>query len=207
MDSADRFSSVYQRVSTVDPLLDENRARPTWGPAADLAARQADTNKTVLLKNISQRFGIWFFFRSDCSPCHQLAPILHTFGALYGFTVLPVSVDHRDMPSNPWQRYVNDQGHVQQLQVQSTPTLLLASKTGDFFQISDSVISIEEMSRRIIEIAANSNVISEEQYASTRATSKQLMPSAATLTDMPQSSADDPRAVRDYLKAQLRKQR
>jgi len=169
-----------------------------------MASRQAETNKSSLLKDISTRFGIWFFYRSDCSPCHQQAPLLHTFAALNGFTVLPVSVDHKDMPNNPWQRYVKDQGHAAQLQISGTPTLFLVSKNGEFAQISDSVISIEEMGRRVIEMAASSNAISEEQYASTRATSKQLMPSAATLTSMPQGSADDPRAVRDFLRSQLR---
>lgn len=204
IDSADRFSTIYQRVATVDPVLDENRARPLWGPAAEMASRQADTNKTNLLKDISQRFGIWFFYRSDCAPCHQQAPLLHTFAALNGFTVLPVSVDHRDMPNNPWQRFVKDQGHAAQLQVSGTPTLFLVSKNGEFSQISDSVISIEEIGRRVIEMAASSNAISEEQYAATRATSKTLMPSSATLTSMPQGSADDPRAVRDFLRSQLR---
>lgn len=204
MDSADRFSSIYQRVATVDPLLDENRARPTWGPAAELANRQADTNKSNLLKDIAQKFGIWFFFRSDCAPCHQQAPLLATFANLNGFSVLPVSVDHVDMPNNPWRRFVKDKGHAAQLQVSGTPTLFLQSKDGEFVQISDSVISIEEIARRVIEIAASSKAISEEQYASTRATSKQLMPSAATLMSMPQGSADDPRAVRDLLRSQLR---
>lgn len=204
MDAADRFSSIYQRVATVDPLLDENRARPMWGPAAELANRQADAKKSSLLKDISQKFGIWFFFRSDCAPCHQQAPILATFANLNGFSVLPVSVDHIDMPNNPWKRFVNDRGHAAQLQVSGTPTLFLQSKDGEFVQISDSVIAIEEITRRVIEIAASSKAISEEQYASTRATSKQLMPSPATLTSMPQGSADDPRAVRDFLRSQLR---
>lgn len=204
MDSADRFSSIYQRVATVDPALDENRARPIWGPAAELVNRQAEVGKVNTLKDISKRFGIWFFFRSDCAPCHQQAPILHTFAALYGFSVMPISVDMRDMANNPWKRYAKDQGHAAQLQVQSTPTLFLVSANGEFSQLSDSVLSIEEIARRVIEMAASSNAISEEQYASTRATSKQLMPSPATLGAMPQGSADDPRAVREFLKSQLR---
>lgn len=207
MDSADRFSAIYQRVSTVDPVLDENRARPQWGPAADLVARRAEQAKEVLLKDVGKRFGIWFFFRSDCAPCHQQAPILHTFAVMNGFTVLPISVDGRDMPNNPWGRMVVDRGQATKLGVEGTPTMFMVSQTGDFHAISDSVIPVDELQRRVIEIAASTNSITEEQYASTRATGKQLLPSPASLAGAAQPVADSPRSVRDYLKAQLSQKR
>lgn len=207
MDSADRFSSIYSRVSTVDPVLDENRARPQWGPAADLIARQAEKGKQVVLKDVSQRFGIWFFFRSDCAPCHQQAPILHTFAAMNGFSVLPISVDGRDMPNNPWRKVLVDKGQALQLGIEGTPTIFLVSQTGDFHAVADSVVPFDELQRRIIEIAASANAITEEQYAQTRATHKQLMPSPAKLNGQGRIATDDPKAVRDYLKAQLSQRR
>lgn len=207
VDSADRFSQIFKRVSMADPNLDENNVRPVWAGATASIDRTAAENRKKVLKQMSQTTGIWFFYRSDCEPCHIQAPVLAAFAQQYGFTIFPVAVDGRPMPGGPFKKFVPDQGQAAKLGVTSTPTLLLAKPPATFIRISEGMLSMPEMEDRIIELATNEGLLNEEQYQTTRTDKKNLLPPTSEVTNLSSEAAKDPNAVREHLRSLITKRK
>ena len=200
MDASDRFSQVYSRVVMTDPLLDENNTRPVWNAASQAMDEQADKAKAATLTSLAKSTGLWFFFRSDCQPCHMQAPILAAVAKRYGFAVLPISVDGSAMPNSPFPNFVVDRGQADKYGVQYTPSIYLAKPPNTVISLTQGLLAISDLERRIIEIATDQGLITDSQYASTRPDKKNLLPSSAT-ANLPTADANDPNLVRQHLRS------
>ncbi len=207
VDSADRFSQVFKRVSMGDPNLDENNVRPVWSGASAVVDQAAVKNKLKVLKKMSETVGLWFFFRSDCEPCHLQAPVLYAFAQRNGFTVFPISMDGKPMPGSPFKKFVPDQGQAAKLGVTSTPSLFLAKPPATFVALSEGMLSLPEIEDRVIELATGAGLLNEEQYQATRNDKKNLLPSIASVTALNSENSKDPNFVRDHLRSLITKRK
>jgi conjugal transfer pilus assembly protein TraF len=201
LDAADRFSAQVGRASLNDLVLDENAARPIWGRGADVMQAQADRGRSVLLRKIAKTHGIWFFFGADCMPCRAQAPIIQMLVSTSGFAVMPISMDGRNLPNSPFKRVYRDSGQAERLGVEGTPTIFLVSPPDKFVPIASSLVAMDEIENRIIELALSSGDVTQEEYQSTKADRKSLFPSPGDMPQIPDAIADDPVALVQYLRA------
>lgn len=67
--------------------------------------------------------GVLFFFGSHCPYCHRLAPVIKQLELLYGFKVIPVSLDGRGIPG--YERPEPNMVLGQYLNVTQVPALFL----------------------------------------------------------------------------------
>lgn len=172
IDKANRFANVSRSVIKTYPLLDENLRRPRAAFAARQADESAGAAKDKALRIIARRAGVFFFFRSDCPYCHLQAPLLKMLEDVYGFEILPVSLDGRPMPIDLYREFRVDTGQAEALGVISTPALFLVNPgaaDGKIVPLGQSVLALAELKDRIVRAAHEAGWIDRTLYQSTQA--------------------------------------
>lgn len=93
LDRASVFADVWQRAIWQTPDLDYTLQRPvnTLGKTAWLEQRKND--QETVMANLSDRYGLFFFFSSSCAACDVFSPVLRSLSDKYKLSVLPVSMD------------------------------------------------------------------------------------------------------------------
>lgn len=168
MDKAHRFTDVAHEVVMSDPRLDENVRRPISSFAVQAANREATRTSQDSLSLIAKSTGILFFFRSDCTYCHLQAPLLKVLEDRYGFKVYPVSLDGLPMPGGLYPDFHHDQGQAAQLGVQATPALFLLNPPGKILPLAQGVLSLDDLTNRILTVAHTEGLITDADYDTTR---------------------------------------
>lgn len=167
MDMAERFALTAQRVVMSDPMLDENNRRPISSYGARVFDEVAREASEQVARDIAGSAGIWYFYRSDCPYCKAQNPILKRISERLGFAVLPIALDGLPMPDGAYPIFVPDRGHARELQVTQTPTLFLV-KQGEFAQLSEGLVTDENLVGRIVAAAHEAGWITDQQFESTR---------------------------------------
>lgn len=166
-DRAETFAHQWERVTQIDPFLDENTRRPLLSAAARQTDEEAGRHVVAALKTMAKETGLMFFYRSDCEPCMLEAPLLKSFEREFGFSVFPVSIDGRPLPRGEFPNFHVDQGQAQQLGVQSTPTLFLYHK-GQVTPIAEGVFGFQELSTKILLAGVMAKILTEDDFDMTR---------------------------------------
>ena len=149
MDRASSFSDVFRRTVWTTPELDYSlRSRPTNAIALAAYDQQRDGKKSAASDQLAKTHGVFFFFRANCSYCHQLAPILKMYQRQYGVEVFPVSLDGGSLAAFPNAKL--DNGMSQNLNVTTVPAVFLADKrTGRIQPLGYGVMSLDEIVNRV----------------------------------------------------------
>ena len=149
MDRASRFSDVFRRTVWTTPELDYSlRSRPTNAMAINTYDVERDSKRIAVSAQLAQTHGLFFYFRSNCPYCHQLAPILRMYQRSSGMEIFPVSLDGGTLPEFPNARL--DNGSAENLRVTTVPAVFLADKrTGSIQPIGYGVLSLQELVERI----------------------------------------------------------
>ena len=145
---AARFAETWQQVLWQTPQLDYRTVKP----ADDQAIHAYNDAKLAIneqfLREASQQYGLFFFFRSTCPYCHKLAPILKQFAETYGFHIVPVSLDGKGLPEFP--EFQTSQQIALELKVEAVPAIFLVEpKKRDIQPISYGFITWDELRTRI----------------------------------------------------------
>lgn len=146
------FADAGQRFMWQNPDMDYLQRYPQSdiGKRNQLVEYNQQVNQT-LINMVNEGWGILFFFKSDCSFCHQQLPILTMVRQKYGFQVTPVSVDGGLIDglegfANP----LLDRGQAQSFGINKTPSLMLANpKTGQTLLLSQGLQTFIELERRL----------------------------------------------------------
>ncbi len=167
LDKAENFARMMQAVVVGDELIDEAARRGLSTFAGNELDREAAKGKTNLLKLLSERVGIFFFFDSSCSYCKVQIPILQQFKNTYDFAVLGISKDGKSLDTNFPFDWRSDQGLAEKFAVDQFPALVLVTPEGDAAKISQGLLSLTEIQSRVILAAKKMAWVSEEEFNTT----------------------------------------
>lgn len=166
MDRSGEFADVAREVTMGNVMLDESTRRPFSSFASQDLDRQAGQRRRRLLQDIAQKAGLFVFYESDCGLCKTMAPILSLLNS--DFTMTPISLDGKDLPGDPFPNMRPDQGHAEQLGVETLPAIYLVTPEGEFMPLAHGATSLTDLRERIVLGATQLGVISEDAYNSTR---------------------------------------
>ena len=183
MNRAEQFRNSAQQVVTGDPWLDETSRRPLGAETGRLVNEQAGKARHQLLTILSQRVGLWFFYRSGCPYCEGQAVVMDVMRHHYGFAVIAVALDGQPLDNGLFPDYQSDRGQAKQLDVQTVPATFLVSPTGRFSAISQGELALNEMQSRILVAAMRESWISQDEYDHTRPVLKPTPAPAVGYTD------------------------
>lgn len=166
MDQSERFANAAEMAVVGDPFLDEVSRRP----AATFASQRVDTRagqeRDNLLGAVSQRTGLFFFFKGDEYGNLQ-APIVKAIERS-GYAVVPVSVDGVPLKDGVYANARPDQGRSKILGIQSFPAIYLVSPDGVFEPVSQGMISLPELTHRILIAAKRNGWVTDDEYNKTK---------------------------------------
>ena len=148
MDQSQRFSESWQRVVMTTPSLDETLIHPIDQNARHVYYGEKNKEITKRIKDLSQEYGLFFFFKKTCPYCHHFAPVVKHFAEKYGWSVLAVSLDGGRLPEFPYARH--DNGIAARLQVTHIPALIaLHPQSGQTIPLAYGLVSESEIERRV----------------------------------------------------------
>ena len=154
LDRSSLFSDVWQRSIWQNPDLDYTLQRPvsTLGKRAWIDDRKA--NRDIVMSQLSQRYGVFYFYSSSCGACDIFSPILKAVSDKYGLNVLAVSMDGG--PSSTFTDYMVDSGQYQKLGLgdnRQVPALVLFdSVTKAPMPIGYGILSQDEIVDRVFQL-------------------------------------------------------
>ena len=148
------FADVWQRALWQDPGLDYTLQRPvsTLGKRAWIDQRKSD--RDLVMAQLSQRYGVFYFYASSCGACDIFSPILKAVSDKYGLSVLAVSMDGG--PSAVFPGYMVDTGQYERLGMgtdRQVPALVLFdSVTKQPMPIGYGILSQDEIMDRVFQL-------------------------------------------------------
>lgn len=168
IDRSEQFSDTSELAVVGDPFLDEISRRPAATFASQQVDRDAGNAKNQLLKSVANRVGIFFFYKSDDEYSDLQAPLVKMLEQGEGFSIVPVSMDGKPLPSGLFPAYKTDEGHAKQLGVITFPAIYLASPDGQFAPIGQGPMSLPEINHRILVAAKRNGWVSDDEFNQTR---------------------------------------
>ena len=165
-DRATVFGYERQKAVFNDPFLDATSKRPTANFGMKSMTRAAHGNQEALLKQIGDKSGLYFFYRSDCQYCEQEAPLIHGLERQYGFTIKPISLDGKPLAKSRWKTFQTNKGQAEQLGVRQVPAVYLFNPVSNSIElVSQGLQALPQLKKRILMAAERAQLISHEQYS------------------------------------------
>ena len=155
MNQASSFAKTWQRVLVENPALDYTLDRPQATLAKQTWYDSRKQDQQDILKHISERFGIVWFYMSTCPYCHQYAPIIKSFTQKYDIYTIAVSIDGGSIDHFPDARL--DTGQAEQFGVAGKPvpaTVLYDGQTKTIHIIGYGILTHQDLINRIFHIMA-----------------------------------------------------
>lgn len=139
-----RFAQNWQKTLLLYPEFDYNLKHPV--DASENQAYQSHLYdvKVQITKQLSQRFGLFYFYRGDNVVDQVMSKTVVQFANWYHFSLIGISVDHKGIADIQNNRI--NQGQMQQLKVKALPALVLVNpKTGAHMILSYGYASNDEL--------------------------------------------------------------
>jgi conjugal transfer pilus assembly protein TraF len=144
---ADNYAVAWQKVLMQNPDL--GTGVPEGDSDKDIYYQTTALKNAGLLRALSKRAGLFFFYKSACSYCQRQAGYLAQFIAKYPFfTVEAVSMDGGVLPEFP--DTVADNGIAERLGVGTVPALFLAFPPNRFDRIATGLLNPRGIERSLV---------------------------------------------------------
>lgn len=148
MDQSQKFSEMWKQVVMTTPSLDETLVHPVDQNARHIYYNEQHNKLKERIMRLASEYGLFFFFRKNCSYCHHFAPIVKRFAQKYGWSVLGISLDGGTLPEFPNAK--RDNGIAERLQISHVPALIaLHPKTGQLIPLAYGLVSESEIEQRV----------------------------------------------------------
>lgn len=142
------FADVARRVIWTNPEIDYSQKRPYNNSAAMTYASNQLAKERSSAVDIAQTHGLFFFFRSDCAYCHQMAPIVQMLAKQTGMAIVPVSLDGKGIESFP--NPMRDAGIGENFQVKAVPAIYLVERKSRAVQpVAFGMTALNSLTERI----------------------------------------------------------
>lgn len=166
IDRSEQFSNSTEMAVIGDPFLDEVARRPAATFATQRVDAQAGVERDNLLGAVAQRTGLFFFFKGDEYGNLQ-APIVKAIERS-GFAVMPVSVDGKPLKGGIYADARPDGGRSKMLGIKSFPAIYLVSPQGEFEPVGQGMLSLPEITHRILIAAKRNGWVTEDEFNKTK---------------------------------------
>lgn len=149
LDRSNDFSTSWIQNVFQNPDLDHTLVSPVNQQGRHLQIDLEKQRMASIIQNLSQNYGLFFFFSSDCPYCHQFAPIVKRFAQTYGWDVIAISVDGGSIAEFP--NAEPDNGLFQTWDIKALPSLYAVNpQTQEAIPIAHGLTSMDEMENRIM---------------------------------------------------------
>jgi len=202
MDKAQRFADVSRVITMSDPLIDESIRRSTSSFAANAQTKTAGEAQNELLKGLSKKVGLFYFYKANCDLCNRQLQVLKSFKFSTDFTIIPISLDGSFLEGNSFGAYRRDTGQAKMLRITDAPAIALAIPPKSARIVSFAPIAADALRSRIVLVAKTAGVITEDEYKQTLPYNDTGYLLAEGMDRMEPETIDDPKKFTEFIRRQ-----
>lgn len=151
LDQSSEFTDVWRRVVWGSPELDYSLKVPTNTMAKHRWIDEKNENISKVLKNLNERYGLFFIYRSDCPYCHKYSPVIRSFGEAYDIDIVPITIDDKFIEG--WENStITDLSAVKRMGIEITKvpaTILYDNKEKKVIPVGFGILSKSDLEKRI----------------------------------------------------------
>lgn len=203
MDKANKFAEMSSTVIMKDPFLDEDSRRPVATYAANAMNREVGIRAEKVLKDLSGKVGLFYFFKSNCLLCAEQASVLQALTFKTGIQVIPVSLDGEPLDNGLYPDYRVDSGQAKKMKIYNAPALALAIPPDKSEIVGYGAVTLEVLQNRIFMAARDAQVISKETFAQTQPFVDNGLLSMDDAKDLTEEDLADPAKFVEHMRNQL----
>lgn len=160
LERAEKFSKIWQASLWQTPELDYNVSNPISTIGNELLHEVKSQDIKTLLNNLNQRYGVFFFYSSQCIYCKKFAPIMKLFADSYGISVVPISMDGGILTE--WPETIIDNGQSENFGMSGKPVpavILYDNQTKQLIPIGFGLLTLSELEERIYLLTRNDGAL------------------------------------------------
>jgi conjugal transfer pilus assembly protein TraF len=166
LERSDNFATVAARLAQTDPYLDENNRVPFSTAMRSLTMKTEGEARRDIMKQLSKKAGLFFFFDSRCRFCVIQRQMVDVFAQQHGFIVYNISVDGKPLPGmKDWRR---DNGKFRELGLTMTPTVVLAVPPDQYLVLAQGAMSLDAFESRVLVAAEDRSLLPAEVLRTAR---------------------------------------
>ena len=153
LDRAEVFSNKWQKVVWQNPEVDYMVKKPASVVGNELVNEMKIADQNEILANLSERYGLFFFYKTSCSYCHKFSPILKVYSDINKVTVMPISMDEGILPE--WPETTFNKGEAAKFGLMDKPVpalILFDSKEKRVIPVGFGLLTMDELTKRIVEL-------------------------------------------------------
>ncbi|MDR2781496.1 MAG: conjugal transfer protein TraF [Holosporaceae bacterium] len=145
------FAKVWMQNVYKTPDIDYTQESPMSQNARHIYLAEQKRLAEEKIHELSQKYGLFFFFKNNCPYCDAFAPVVKGFSEKYDWDVLAIS--EFGETHELFERSVRDNGLAETWGVNTYPSLFAVNpKSGHVIPVAIGMISIQEMEERIVSI-------------------------------------------------------
>lgn len=149
-----KFAKAWMKNVYTHAEIDSTLQTPTFQLAKHIYRDERQDKIEQKIRGLSEEYGLFYFFKSECPYCKAFAPIVKSFSEKYNWEVLAIS--EFGETSEFFDRTVRDNGLAEIWGVNSYPSLFAVNpKTGHVIPVANGMISVQQMEERIVAIAGD----------------------------------------------------
>ena len=172
-DLASRFSERSKEFLVQEPALNEEFRRPTNASSLITWKDEIEKAKEKLIQSLSDKLGLFFFYRSDCPYCHKQSFSMAHLQKRTGFQVLGVSMDGKKLIAPRSDEYKHkadiNGGLSRRYNISITPTLMVVDyKTQEAVPIAYGLDDYQNILENILLVAKQKGLLTEKELNKAR---------------------------------------
>lgn len=149
MDMAQKYQERAQMVVASNPAINYLLRHPADDAALKLQQSLDDKGRDTRIKNLSKTHGLFFFYAGSCAHCRAFAPTIKLFASRYGFEVIAISLDGKQLAQFP--NFKKNNGQAEKLGLKSMPAVFAINPHEDLAPIFISYgnVSVAELAQKL----------------------------------------------------------
>lgn len=160
LDKASNFARQFRQQTLLDPYLDESNRYPFANAMRGAFQRLNDKDRKQIIKDLSQKAGLWVFLDERCEFCVIQYPVIARAARENGFLVRYITPDGK-RPSwfKEGDEVSKDMGQSQFLKIKVWPATALVVPPDKILVISQGLLSDDLIEERILAAADKAGLI------------------------------------------------
>lgn len=148
------FTQIWKKTLLEYPELDYSVLHPTQNNAQHVLYAETSRREAEAIKAFGEKYGLLFFYRGNNPLDQELASTIESFGKDNNISLIPVSVDGKNL--EVFATSHADNGQAEKLGIKYFPALVLVDPKNQKVQpLNYGFISDSELRRRFLQIATN----------------------------------------------------
>lgn len=148
LDKSSYFAEVSKRAIWQTPEINYALKRPINSAGKRVWIEEKNKKEVQAVRSLKDKFGIFFFYRSDCPYCHAFSPTLKKLAKEFDIDIMAISMD--GVKLSEWPNSKIDSGQAQKLGITTVPaTIAFDKKTSQIIPIGFGALSRQELIEQI----------------------------------------------------------